>query len=77
MNSSRRCSSSSRIEEATRDSVLSPVNRVSQAVLNIQPVIPISLNGESNLIRRTIVPLVSQSNVIPGQQPQHIGLELS
>jgi hypothetical protein len=51
------------------------VNRVSQAVLNIQPVIPISLNGESNLIRRTIVPLVSQSNVIPGQQPQRVSLD--
>ncbi len=32
--------------------------------LNIQPVIPISLNKDWNLISRTIVPIVYQSNVV-------------
>lgn len=35
-----------------------------QYKLNIQPVIPISLNEEWNLISRTIVPYISQDNVI-------------
>jgi hypothetical protein len=35
-------------------------------VLNIQPVIPISLNDKWNLISRTILPLVSQSDIAPG-----------
>jgi hypothetical protein len=34
---------------------------------NIQPVIPIELNDEWNLITRTIVPIVSQPEIIPGQ----------
>jgi len=41
---------------------------------NIQPVIPISLNQEWNLISRTIVPIVSQEDVIglPVQTPQGV-----
>jgi hypothetical protein len=35
-------------------------------VLNIQPVIPISLNDDWNIISRTIVPLVSQDDIFPG-----------
>jgi hypothetical protein len=38
--------------------------------LNIQPVIPIALNSEWNLISRTIVPLVWQDDVLPGTE-QH------
>ena len=34
-----------------------------QVLLNIQPVIPISLNEEWNLISRTILPIVYQNNV--------------
>lgn len=32
--------------------------------LNVQPVVPMSLNAEWNLISRTIVPLISQSDVV-------------
>ena len=38
-----------------------------QEVINIQPVYPISLNKEWNLITRTIVPLLSQPELIAGQ----------
>jgi hypothetical protein len=34
--------------------------------LNVQPVVPITLNQEWNLISRTIAPLVTQSEVTPG-----------
>ncbi len=39
-------------------------------VLNIQPVIPISLNDDWNIISRTIVPLVSQDDIFPGAGSQ-------
>ena len=35
-------------------------------MLNIQPVIPFELNSDWNLISRTILPLVSQSDIFPG-----------
>jgi hypothetical protein len=38
-----------------------------QNVLNIQPVIPIDLTPDWNLITRTIVPVVTQPGVVPGQ----------
>jgi hypothetical protein len=41
--------------------------------LNIQPVIPISLNNEWNLITRTIVPLIDQNN-IPAMGQDESGL---
>jgi hypothetical protein len=34
--------------------------------LNIQPVVPVELNRDWNLISRTIVPLVAQTDVVPG-----------
>lgn len=34
-------------------------------LLNVQPVIPVSLNAGWNLISRTIVPLVDQKDVFP------------
>ena len=42
-----------------------PDNKV-QNVLNIQPVIPISLNENWTLITRTIVPIISQPEPVPG-----------
>jgi len=39
-------------------------------LLNFQPVIPFHLNNEWNLISRTIVPIVSQSDVAPGTGSQ-------
>ena len=38
--------------------------------LNIQPVIPFSLNADWNVISRTIFPIVSQTDVIPGDDSQ-------
>ena len=41
---------------------IGPNNRT-QNVLNVQPVIPISLNSEWNLITRTIMPIIKQPNL--------------
>jgi len=38
--------------------------------LNIQPVVPLSLNEDWNIISRTIVPLVAQSDIFPGAGSQ-------
>jgi hypothetical protein len=38
-----------------------------QNVLNIQPVIPVSLSSDWNLITRTILPVVSQPEFFPGE----------
>src|SRR6201987_1512740 len=40
-----------------------PFNRA-QEVLNIQPVVPVLINADWNLISRTIMPVVSQPNPI-------------
>jgi hypothetical protein len=37
-----------------------------QNILNIQPVIPFHLNERWNLITRTIVPVISQPEIVPG-----------
>lgn len=42
-----------------------------QHVLNIQPVYPIKLSSEWNLITRTIVPLLSQPGLVPGQDREN------
>jgi hypothetical protein len=41
--------------------------------LNFQPVIPVSLSKDFNLIIRTIVPLISQDDVIPGTSQSGLG----
>jgi len=41
-------------------------NDATQWVLNIQPVIPISLNEDWNLITRTIIPIINQPSPAPG-----------
>src|SRR5262245_8492834 len=38
--------------------------------LNLQPVIPISISARWNLISRTIVPLIRQDGVLPGEREQ-------
>lgn len=42
-------------------------------ILNIQPVIPVPLNDDWNVITRTIIPLVKQSDVIPGTDQEGLG----
>jgi len=39
--------------------------------LNLQPVIPIELNDDWNIISRTILPVVSQDNLFPGSGSQN------
>jgi hypothetical protein len=41
---------------------IGPNNRM-QNVLNVQPVVPISLNSEWNLITRTIMPIIKQPDI--------------
>jgi hypothetical protein len=41
-------------------------NNVTQWVLNVQPVIPISLGPDWNLITRTITPIINQPSPAPG-----------
>jgi hypothetical protein len=41
-----------------------------RSVLNIQPVIPISLTADWNVISRTILPVVDQSDLFPGAGSQ-------
>jgi hypothetical protein len=41
-----------------------------QYYLNIQPVIPVSISPDWNLISRTILPIYSQDGVIPGEGSQ-------
>jgi len=49
-----------------------PFNRV-QEVLNIQPVVPLHINPDWNLISRTIVPVVSQPDLILDRNTNGIG----
>jgi len=42
-----------------------------QNILNIQPVIPFSLNENWNLITRTIIPVISQPKFAPGQDREN------
>jgi hypothetical protein len=45
---------------------IGPVDDGTQWVLNVQPVIPMSIGEKWNVISRTIVPVVSQDDVYPG-----------
>jgi len=42
-----------------------------QNVLNIQPVIPISVNDDWNIITRTIMPIISMPSLYPGDDRTH------
>ena len=44
-----------------------------RSTVNVQPVVPISLSPNWNLISRTIVPLTSQTDVIPGTSQSGVG----
>jgi hypothetical protein len=49
---------------------INPRNSGESYTLNFQPVIPIQLNHDWNLISRTILPLTSQSQIFPGSGTQ-------
>ncbi len=44
-----------------------------KSTLNVQPVIPISLNDDWNLISRTIVPIIWQNDIVPDTEQHGIG----
>jgi hypothetical protein len=52
--------------QANYDSNIGPVEDGSKYYVNVQPVVPITLNEDWNLISRTILPLVHQEHVAPG-----------
>lgn len=45
---------------------LGPLGNGKQSYVNVQPVIPISLNADWNVISRTVLPIISQNDVAPG-----------
>jgi hypothetical protein len=52
------------------DARIGPARDGEKYYLNFQPVIPITLNQDWNLISRTILPFVTQSNIFPGADDQ-------
>lgn len=52
------------------DQDIGPLDDGSRSTLNIQPVIPFDLNEDWNLISRTILPVVSQQDTVPGSGSQ-------
>ncbi len=52
------------------DSNIGPNDDGERSTLNIQPVIPVSLNSDWNLITRVILPVTSQSDIFPGAGDQ-------
>ncbi len=52
------------------DQNLGPFEDGSRITLNVQPVVPFSLNEDWNLISRTILPIISQDDVFPGAGSQ-------
>jgi len=52
------------------DQNIGPDDDGHRSTLNIQPVVPISISEDWNLVSRTIVPIISQSDVAPGAGSQ-------
>ena len=55
------------------DDGFGPGGTGSRTLLNFQPVIPISIGEDWNLISRTIVPVINQEDFIPGTSQSGIG----
>ena len=49
---------------------LGPTESGNQSILTVQPVIPISINEDWNVISRTIIPVISVHNIVPGAGTQ-------
>lgn len=56
--------------QGNHDSSIGPDDDGTRPTFNIQPVIPVSLNADWNLITRVIVPIVSQDDIPPGARDQ-------
>ena len=52
------------------DGNIGPVDDGERWTLNIQPVVPITLNKDWNLISRTILPVIDQKDIFPGAGSQ-------
>jgi hypothetical protein len=52
------------------DEKIGPSESGKRWLLNIQPVVPVTLNEDWNLISRTILPVVSQQDIYPGAGSQ-------
>jgi hypothetical protein len=52
------------------DDGIGPAEDGSRSVLNIQPVIPFSFGEDWNIISRTILPVIDQSDIFPGAGSQ-------
>ena len=52
------------------DQDIGPMDDGDRWLLNVQPVVPFNLNDEWNLISRTILPVVRQSEIFPGAGTQ-------
>lgn len=52
------------------DADIGPDDEGSRYQMNVQPVIPFSLNDDWNVISRTILPLISQDDIFPGAGSQ-------
>ena len=55
------------------DQNLGPSNDGERYTLNVQPVIPISISSDWNIISRTILPLTKQDDVVPGSSQEGMG----
>lgn len=52
------------------DRDIGPIDAGDRITINIQPVVPISINDEWNLISRTILPVIDQQDIFPGAGSQ-------
>lgn len=52
------------------DHNIGPADDGAKHVINVQPVLPISISDDWNMISRTIVPIVAQDDVFPGAGDQ-------
>jgi hypothetical protein len=48
------------------DSQIGPAERGQRLTMNLQPVVPISIGEDWNMISRTILPVTNQSDIFPG-----------
>jgi hypothetical protein len=55
------------------DSGMGAAGNGHRTTVNVQPVIPFSISDDWNLISRTIVPIIAQTDVIPGTSQSGIG----
>ncbi len=52
------------------DADIGPLDEGERWTLNIQPVVPLSISDNWNLISRTILPMISQDDIVPGAGSQ-------